>query len=266
MKKIVFTFLCALITCTQFYSQNTNDMNFKEIVDSIKANYVFVYLEFNNNMKLDVYYSIDDDTICLVDEVKQEVIEFDEYLKFSDYLYSNYEFELDFENKYNEVKKFRTSYLRHNLCLNKPFLLNLEDSIEKYLKKFNSLFDVDVSPYKKIPEDGLEKINKAMQNIIENNFSKIPQYELPILVFVGEYFRNKYNSEWEFADASNDFGNNFIIPYIKVNGEDLELSRKIYRYLNHPNLKYGEKKFRFDYFLDLDFIVTQSSINIKKQE
>ncbi|MEN8191480.1 MAG: hypothetical protein ABFS12_01610 [Bacteroidota bacterium] len=76
---------------------------------------------------------------------------------------------------------------------------------------------------------------------------------------------NKYDSKWELSKASNDFGNSFVIPFIKVNGEDLELSRKIYRYLNHPKLKYGDEKFRFSYFLDLDFIVTQSLIEPKKQ-
>lgn len=251
---------------SQIYSQNGNEMNFKKKIDFLKSNYVLVNLNFNNNLELNIYYSFDKDIIYIVDKDKSKLKEFDDFLTFSDYLNKNYEFELDFKNNYNEFKRFKTIYLRHNLCLNEPFLSKVEDYIDKYLKKFNLLFGVDVSPYSKISEEDLKQINSAMQNVIDKNYTKIAKYEVPILIFVGEYFKNKYDSKWELLNASNDFGNNFLIPYIKVNGVDLELSKKIYRYLNHPKLKYGDEKFRFSYFLDLDFIVTQSLIKQKKQD
>lgn len=131
--------------------------------------------------------------------------------------------------------------------------------------KFDALFGVNISPYGEISEQDLKQINAVMQNVIDNDYSKIAKYEIPILIFVGERFKNKYGSEWKLSNASNDFGNGFVIPYIEVNGKDLELGRKIYRYLNHPNLEYGYEKFRFSHFLDLDFIITQSFIEPKKQ-
>ncbi|XLS30021.1 hypothetical protein ACJD0Z_04165 [Flavobacteriaceae bacterium M23B6Z8] len=240
-------------------------MNFKEIRSFLQSNCTVIYLTFNNGLKLDVYYCFKVDVIYTLETDKTELKEFNGFLEFSNYLSNKYNFELEFKDKYNELQVFKTIYLRHNFCLNKPFLTNVENSIQKYLEKFNLLFGVNVSPYEEISESELSQINAIMQNIINNHYDKIARYEIPILIFVGEYFKNKYHSEWELLNVSNDFGNDFVIPEIKINGKAMELSRSIYRYLNHPNLKYGYEKFRFSYFLDLDFIVTQTLIIPKKQ-
>lgn len=263
--RLVFFFLFSLCVNKQTYSQSINKMNVKEKIGYLQSNCTSVDLNFNNDLRLDIYYSFKEDVIYIIDNDKSELKEFDGFLEFSDYLNNTYNFELDFKDKYSEVKRFKTIYLRHNFCLNKPFLTDIENSIDEYLEKFNLLFGVNVSPYEEISEQDLKQINAVMQNVIDNDYNKIAMYEVPILIFVGEHFKKKYDSEWKLSNASNDFGNDFVIPYIEVNGNDLELSREIYRYLNHPNLKYGDEKFRFGHFLDLDFIIKQSLIEPKKQ-
>ncbi|WP_420552118.1 hypothetical protein [Tenacibaculum aiptasiae] len=231
----------------------------------LKSKYVLVNLKFNNDLKLEIYYSFKEDIICLIDNNKLEIKEFKGFLVFSNYLNNTYDFELDFKDKYNEFIPFNTIYLRHNLCLNESLLLNIEASSNEYLKKFNLLFGVDVSPYNRISDKDLRQINNVMQNVIDKDYSQIAKYEIPILIFVGEYFKHKHGSKWQLLRATNDFGNSFVVPYIKVNEKDLQLSREIFRYLNHPKLENGDEKFRFSYFLDLDFIATQSLIKTKKE-
>lgn len=238
----------------------SNEMNFKDKIGFLQSNCISVDLSFNKDLKLNIYYSFKDDVIYIVDKDKLEFKGFEGFLEFSNYLHDTFNFELDFKDRYNDTKRFKTIYLRHNLCLNKPFLTDIKNSIGNYLEKFNLLFGVNASPYEEISEQDLKQINIVMQNVIDNDYNKIARYEIPILIFVGEYFKKKYDSEWKLLNASNDFGNDFLIPEIEVNGIDLELSRKIYRYLNHPNLKNGDEKFRFGHFLDLDFISTQTFI------
>jgi hypothetical protein len=238
-------------------------MNFNEKVNFIKSNYYLIKLNFNNNLNLDIYYSPKEDVIYIVDIVKNEILEFYIFSDFSDYLNNNYKFELEFKEKYSDIIPFYTRYLRHNLCLNEPFLLKIGEYKKIYLERFNFLFDVNISPYEEITDEDIKQINKVMQNVIDKDYLKIHNYEIPLLVFLGEYFIYKHNIKWEYKKATNDFGNNFTIPIMHLNSREFEISNKLNRYLNHPRLRYKYDNFSFKSLLGLDFIYIQTVFKFK---
>lgn len=262
-RKFYVSFLLMIIFNKTVMPQN--GMSFEKKRQYVMSNYTLVDMSLNNGLILNVYFSLKDEVIYLINEEKLKIDMFKDYLDFSNFLYFKYEFDLDLGKKYSDLQPFKAIFLRHNLCLNYFFLSNIEQYTGEYLKKFNVLFEVNISPYEEISKKDVAKIDQIMQNVINDKYDEIAKYEIPILIFIGEYFKVKHKTDWNLLHATNDFGNNFVIPYIKVNGLDLELSTKIFRYLNHPKLKHKDEKFRFDYFLDLDFIATQSVFKLKKQ-
>ena len=247
------------------YTQNIDEMDLKLKTDFLKSHNKCVNLKFNSGLELEVYYSFTDDTIYMLNDGMLDYEKFYDFISFSNFLNAKYSFELNFKNNYSDFQKFKTIYLRHNLCLNKPFISAIVNSSQDYLEKFNLLFGVRISPKEEIKKDILFKLNETLNGIMKYEPNKISNFEIPILIFIGEYYIQKYGSKWKFKYASNDFGNEFLIPFVEVNGKDLELSRRIYRYLNHPKFKGGDEKISFEYFLDMDFIITQSLIKPKKQ-
>ena len=182
-------------------------------------------------------------------------MEFSNYIDFSEFITQKYIEDSTFSGRYDSIRRFKSIYFRLNYVLNNHLLKDLNSNSKFFIEKFNLLFGLKISPYEELKEEHIEIINKKVQSVIDKNKNLLSTYELPVFIFFGEYFRNKYNANWFYKKATNDLDHNFIIPEFKVEGKDFELNRKIFRYLYHPNLTQDWEKFDLRTIINFDCLI-----------
>lgn len=212
----------------------------------------------------DIYVYLEEDKILLIDSLAKKSFLFDNYLDFSKKVLQDYIIDDSYKSRYSSSVPFSTLYLRHNFVLNKNRISNLEDNKNQFIEKFISSIGLNDSFHKDFSDKDIEKVNKKLKSLSDRGVKYLNNIELPLLIFIGQLIIEKYEGEWIIKDAENDLLDSFLIPDVKIGSKELDLNRRLFRFLYHPDLKTDNKEIDIGTFIYLMEFIINGRIKIGK--
>lgn len=207
-----------------------------------------------NNRHIEIKYLFEEDIVYLRDLDLSEASFYYSFLALENDIVSDE----DYSKKEHIIGSVYAQYrpLRLNFVFNKARVLNFNKNIEEFIQKTNTLLELEITPYKNFTEKDLKLINSK---IIENqdNDDYLNKLEIPLLAFLGENTIFRYGGNWKFKKAANRLGNDFIIPYIEVEGISVDISNYLFDFL------YSDKHKDDNYLFDLETIIELIKIDIE---
>ncbi len=123
----------------------------------------------------------------------------------------------------------KPSPLRFNFLINKQRIEHLEKNKVLFIEKLNNLLEIDVSPYGEIKKEDINAINEKLRFYQKKDKEYLRKVEVPLLVFLGEHAIHTYGGEWKLKDASNRLENDFLIPYVYIDNDEIDIYWDLYK-------------------------------------
>lgn len=215
-----------------------------------------------NNQNLEIKYLFEEDVIYLRD------LNLNEASFYYSFLTLEYDIvgEEDYSKKEHITGSVYAQYrpLRFNFVFNKARIEDFDKNINGYIEKVNTLLGLEITPYKELTNKDFKLINsKIIQH--QKNDDYLNKLEIPLLVFLGENAIFKYGGKWKFKEASNRLDNDFIIPYIEVESESVDISNYLFDFLYSDKHKYEKYLFDIEAIIELIKIDIQAKFKITQQ-
>nr|WP_299485031.1 hypothetical protein [uncultured Allomuricauda sp.] len=259
---IALTLLFVFTMC----AQNTLDLNSTYMDNKISKNldrdgYSLIKLELIND-SIQVYFKDDEESIILFEPQNKGSSSFDNYLEFTKVIINKYVKNDSYLESYTDIVPFNPLYLRYNFVFNKDKVLNLKKTKHQFLEKLNSLVGFKTS---NVSEGFIEQLNRKLNHYTYSKEAHLHQMELPLLVFICQYVMDKYNGELVIRRAENDLMDSFFVPDVKVNNVELNLNKRLFRYLYHPEMDKNTKPIDIEAFLYLIDFLIKGNISVKRE-
>lgn len=147
-------------------------------------------------------------------------------------------------NKLEDLYQNSEYLLAKNYIQDELRILNFQSNIEYYL---NIIFDEIFGNVVNIEDISISDLENYVSP--EVSYSGTQKYEIPLLVYFGEYLKRKYSGKWVIYEGYNELGEVFYYPDLIIEDKEVNLWESLRKVLYNEK---NDKIFNFEYLLRYD--------------
>nr|WP_322623933.1 hypothetical protein [uncultured Flavobacterium sp.] len=166
---------------------------------------------------------------CEIDEVNNEACQFESYTELREY-YHALNKRAFLPEEIEDLFEDNQFELAHPYIADQEKIKNIDEYIAFYQ---NIVKDEILGRNVELSEDNIFDLESVFEPEINADIKK---YEIPLLVYFGEYLREKHNGKWVVCSRRNILGKNYYYPDLVLYDEEINYIDKIWKvlYLQTP--------------------------------